>query len=66
MLFNQFNCYALSRKECAKTLGVSTSTLDRWRTQPILYGPKPKVNNHGSRTVVLYSISEVADFLARK
>ena len=66
ILYDEYNCLTLSRKQCARELGVSTPTLDRWKTQAIPFGPQPIQNTDGNRTAVLYSISDIADFLSRK
>lgn len=66
LLYREYKSLTLSRKECAKALGVSMATLDRWRVQPIPYGPKVQTNANGSKTAVLYSIVEIAEFLISK
>jgi len=66
MLHDQYRCFTLSRKQCARALGISVPTLDRWRSQPIPFGPKVIKNTGGDRTAVLYSIADVAAFLSKE
>jgi hypothetical protein len=58
ILYEVFQCFELSRKQCAKALGKSTATIDRLRANGI--GPKFKKDKRSKNGRVTYPIFEVA------
>lgn len=64
ILAEVFECFELSREQCAKALGRSISTIDRMRKKGI--GPKFKKNEESVNGTVKYPIHEVAKYIFSK
>jgi predicted DNA-binding transcriptional regulator AlpA len=61
ILYEVFQCFELSRKQCAKALGKSTATIDRLRSHGL--GPKFKKDKRSKNGRVTYPIVEVARYI---
>ena len=58
ILYEVFQCFELSRKQCAKALGKSTASIDRLRANGL--GPGFKKDERSKNGRVTYPIFEVA------
>lgn len=61
ILAEVFQCFELSRGQCAKALGRSISTIDRMRKKGI--GPKYKKNEESMNGTIKYPINQVAKYI---
>lgn len=61
ILVEVFQCFELSRGQCAKALGRSISTIDRLRKKGM--GPQYKKNEESANGTVKYPIHQVAKYI---
>lgn len=64
LIFKRFGALELDRKNTAAVMGVSTSTLARFKRDGV--GPKWSKCNESRTTKVTYAIDDIAEYMVKK